>query len=425
MATTKKIPAVAARKVNTPKPTPAKKPNTPRSAPSSQPKPVGRPLGSNAPPQPTAGAARRVAAKRASSALGEDDEEDDDMRRRGKTQKTGPGKPGPKTGGTVTKTEAKAWAVPGKAERRFNRDDLCLLEDGSFADAKIVCMKREWNVHKTMLVPRSKFFAKAFSPDNAQCANGTVALHDYDPEEIDDLLRFIYSGSLDMEKFSLDKGSFQVYAKLFNLGENFLLATLADDALSMLGQFCDQKLAQICSFDLSKSGTEGVVKEDVGISKEYMDDLTKAIHIAYEGIGISTRLQRLLAAFVWAGRERLSIADAFATVTEKCPMFGNDMFKLMLGQTTCEWLPKIESGQHVSSLNKAATALDHTKRTQHPDRCYECMGTFDMKISPPRIRAVYHPFEAKVRPLAWCNHCVDKYKEAPMWRLDSEELHEK
>jgi len=96
-----------------------------------------------------------------------------------------------------------------------------LLETGNFADATIICVKKEWKVHKTILCPRSKWFADAFDDKNQACCSrlwapllastacfffanayffmqegqtGIVNLHDWTEEDMDTMLRFIYSG---------------------------------------------------------------------------------------------------------------------------------------------------------------------------------------------------------------------------------------
>jgi hypothetical protein len=46
-----------------------------------------------------------------------------------------------------------------------------LLETGNFADATIICVKKEWKVHKTILCPRSKWFADAFDDKNQACCS--------------------------------------------------------------------------------------------------------------------------------------------------------------------------------------------------------------------------------------------------------------
>jgi hypothetical protein len=105
---------------------------------------------------------------------------------RKKTAGTQPSKPAG-VGPEASKKGAGAhtgWsAVSVEVARRFTSDDLSyalpttslipplatnccsLLESGLFADATVVCLKRQWKVHKTILCTRNKWFEKAFTRD--------------------------------------------------------------------------------------------------------------------------------------------------------------------------------------------------------------------------------------------------------------------
>src|SRR5689334_5570922 len=68
-----------------------------------------------------------------------------------------------------------------------------LFETGNFADATVQGLKKNWSVHKVMLVGRSTFFRDAFAavaPDN------TVKVDDHDDDDIEMVLRFVYAGSM-------------------------------------------------------------------------------------------------------------------------------------------------------------------------------------------------------------------------------------
>lgn len=213
---------------------------------------------------------------------------------------------------------------------------------------------------------------------------------------------------LDLDKFGLGKCNFVTYAHLYNLGQTFEYKPLSDDTLTLLGQYCDKKLADLCIYDVEQSGRKGVVDEIRGNPDVFIDDLLKATRVAYNGVEQSNSLQSLFASFVWAGRDRLFQRKEFIAFSDQCPRFGNDMFKLMLGQNSCKWFP---------SNNIARTmcaSLDHSRKTQHPDRCEGCDEVFD----EAKVRkALYNPFNVAVRAGAWCAPCVKKHQgPAPLWR---------
>lgn len=199
-----------------------------------------------------------------------------------------------------------------------------------------------------------------------------------------------------------------MYARLYNLGQSFEYKPLCDDALTLLGQYCDKKLVDVCSYEVGASGRKGVVDELRGNPRVFIDDLLQAIEISYDQSEHSTSLQSLFASFVWAGRDRLFHREELVHFADKCPRFGNDMFKLMLGHNPCQWFPSANISRTM------CTSLDHSRKTQHPDRCECCDEVFD----EAKIRkALYNPFNVIVRTGAWCAPCVEKHKgDAPLWR---------
>ncbi|KAK3314137.1 hypothetical protein B0H66DRAFT_630542 [Apodospora peruviana] len=306
-------------------------------------------------------------------------------------------------------TPAEPWAVNA---HRSTANNIGVFEDGMFADASVMCIKKEWRVHRTVVCTRSTWFAKAFAPDDSGGQTDVVNLHDQKPEDVETLLRFIYAGSLDKDT----KKSFRTYVKLYNLGVTFDLSTLCDDALSLLGQLCDAKLLQLCAYDVHKSGRAGVPVTDPQTSPvPWIDDMKFAVWTAFSTSAEPTRLQSLLCQFVWAGRDRLLHGESgvFRELVDKQPMFGAAMFKVMLGENLSGWIPDAEQ------VKQVCMGFDHSRKTQHPDRCAKCEEVFD----EAQVRkALYHPFRAAVRAPAWCAPCVEAHPgPAPLWRAVEEE----
>ncbi|KAK0648059.1 hypothetical protein B0T16DRAFT_444245 [Cercophora newfieldiana] len=309
---------------------------------------------------------------------------------------------------------AQPWSASVEVKHRFTNSDLELLQSGKFADASVICGNKTWPVHKTILCPRSKWFERALSNPDEGGQAGVVNLTRLSLDEVETILKFIYSGSLDMDKFGLEHGSFFKYASLFNLAQLFELQSLADDALSLLGQYCDMKLKSLCSLDADKTGRSATVGSASDPS-QYLNDLLEAIRKAYL-VDVSqdgTPLQQLLATFVYAGRNRLLQCAGFHQLSNDVQQFGNDIFKLMIGK------PNDNSPNYApasDAIHKVSTGLDHTHKSQHPDRCAHCNGLFDDKNSK---KAMYNPFIAVVRPATYCAPCVTENANspAPLWRL--------
>ncbi|KAK1753705.1 hypothetical protein QBC47DRAFT_430607 [Echria macrotheca] len=308
------------------------------------------------------------------------------------------------------------WAAARDTDRRFLSNDLGLLQSGAFSDATVMCIKKEWKVHKTILCTRSPWFAAHIEKHTGE--NGElkpILLHDYPEAHVETLLNFIYSGTLDMTKYALDQGSFVIYTELYNLGRKFGIDSLQSDALTLLGRYCDTKLRRLCTYDPSKSGRSGVVDEDAADPGGYMHDLLEAIWKAYDGItptNQSNGLQSLLATFVYAGRHTLLSHEGFRRLSLECPRFGNDVFKLMLGETVSEYSP----GDAHDAVRRVGTGVDHSHRSQAPDRCAHCAEVFD---GDKNKRAMWNPFEGAWRPATFCWECVRGNEEggAPLWRI--------
>ena len=229
------------------------------------------------------------------------------------------------------------------------------------------------------------------------------------------LTRYLPLSALDPSVHGLDHGGFLKYANLYILGENFELEALSDEALSYLGQHCDAKLQAMCTYDsILKQGAEGVVDKAQNLFTPHdYDDLYRAIYQAFGERYRPSRLTSLIASFVWAGRERLfSHAQFFHQISEQFPYFAKHIFQAILGYNESTWVP----GKDVARATCAT--LDHTKKTQHPDRCDSCLEVFGHDAP----KSMYNPFKVAVRPCAWCVKCVDKNKgtEVPLWRCEPE-----
>lgn len=257
-------------------------------------------------------------------------------------------------------------------------------------------------------------------------------LYNYEVRDIDTMLHFIYSGCKSSLPISFDpthtnppppalddtqynpKGhhaTFEKYARLFTIASDFQLPHLTTDAKTLLGQFCDRHLLTLCTYDPTTSGRTGVLAPSPA-HPPFLSDLLSAIHLAFPPTPTTpaTPLQLLLASFCYGGRTRLFTYPAFRALADTHPSFGNTIFRLMLPGTACEWAP--------APVCDTAAGVDHTHRSQHPDRCAHCDRTFG--DSALRKKAMFNPFEANVRAATYCAACVkgNEKGEKPLWRME-------
>ncbi|KAK3312224.1 hypothetical protein B0H66DRAFT_608504 [Apodospora peruviana] len=94
-----------------------------------------------------------------------------------------------------------------------------LLSKGRY----VICTKKLWRVHHTILCTWSSWFTKAFLlTTRYDGQTNVVNLHNQMPEDVETLLRFIYSGSLDKST----KRTSRTYVELYNLRITFYLTVL-------------------------------------------------------------------------------------------------------------------------------------------------------------------------------------------------------
>ncbi|KAJ4337535.1 hypothetical protein N0V85_009906, partial [Neurospora sp. IMI 360204] len=201
----------------------------------------------------------------------------------------------------------------------------------------------------------------------------------------------------------------------------FCIPLLCRDSLTLLGQYLDTKLLLLCTYSVPASGRSGVIDHSDPLlsPQSYATDLFDAIFQAYDGVSCSTKLHSLLASFLWAGRDRLFRLPGLRALVDQCPMLGTDVFKLLLGDNSSSFIPpttikltNVPGGSDVDELkakhfSPTCSRFDHTRKTQHPDRCECCDEVFDDERWAKRV---FNPFKVVVRPAAWCRRCVEGKK---------------
>ncbi|KAK4695555.1 hypothetical protein P7C71_g2214, partial [Lecanoromycetidae sp. Uapishka_2] len=73
------------------------------------------------------------------------------------------------------------------------------LLPGRHSDLKILCAHWEWKVHRSVICPRSKFFAAACSGDFKEAQDGIISLEDDDPFTVDRMMQYLYTMDYDDE----------------------------------------------------------------------------------------------------------------------------------------------------------------------------------------------------------------------------------
>ncbi|KAI1125925.1 BTB/POZ protein [Nemania abortiva] len=120
-----------------------------------------------------------------------------------------------------------------------------LLETGKFSDITVKCGKRTWNLHRAILTSRCKYFRAALENDKfKEAQDKVIEIHDQDPDQVDWVIRFIYTeyetceDSGDLEKLINDDATaMDTCVDLFMIADYFALDALCERASDVLARF--------------------------------------------------------------------------------------------------------------------------------------------------------------------------------------------
>ncbi|KAK4220920.1 hypothetical protein QBC38DRAFT_524220 [Podospora fimiseda] len=304
--------------------------------------------------------------------------------------------PGPSVRGRGTPGPRSVRGVRGVRAGRT-------LETGVLADAVVICGDRKWNVHKITLMSRSDWFAEAIKHANPTIKAEFNLGMDYTPDDVNAILDAIYGKRLPEECYNPANTQYSNlvnFVNFFNMGVFFGIEPMRNDALTLLGQLCDRNLKFICSYDRILSNSQGVFDPLNVIKNISLSGLLFALHAAFikKETYPDLSAQCLLANYIYAARGvLLSTPNIVKDLVDKNRDIQAALWQASQGRDLAGWLPdrRIIVERH--------NQLDHTKKTQHPDRCETCDDTFD---GAQRKRVMYDPHKIVMRPVAYCLSCV-------------------
>ena len=77
---------------------------------------------------------------------------------------------------------------------KMTENMIGLLDSAKHADVTFLVGKEKIKAHKAILAAQSNYFDKMFDSGMRECAKNEVEIHDAEPSEFKELLRFLYSG---------------------------------------------------------------------------------------------------------------------------------------------------------------------------------------------------------------------------------------
>ncbi|KAL1799399.1 hypothetical protein ACET3X_003436 [Alternaria dauci] len=114
------------------------------------------------------------------------------------------------------------------SESKRRSDNYGLFNNPALSDVTIKQVykgqRREYYAHKTILCLESGYFFNAFTGGFREASEGTMELHEDNPEHFECLLKFIYSGTYDKDEIAGLAGSDKIKRVLIPIG----IYTVAD-----------------------------------------------------------------------------------------------------------------------------------------------------------------------------------------------------
>ncbi|KAK5659555.1 hypothetical protein OQA88_757 [Cercophora sp. LCS_1] len=186
----------------------------------------------------------------------------------------------------------------------WKADFTSQFKSPTFSDCRVICGDRQWNVHRFLLCARSKYFEKAFGAlfqahlraplprlDNGEGKTCEVDLSSQDPEDLELVLRYIYSsglsyieatvpgslsGTASMDRSEGKMKAYNVYVPIYALADYLCVDGLCGEIVARLRRE-NQKLARWLQRTAVKD-PEG----NVTLGESFAVDFAKCARMAYD-----------------------------------------------------------------------------------------------------------------------------------------------
>ncbi|KAL2286135.1 hypothetical protein FJTKL_07349 [Diaporthe vaccinii] len=284
---------------------------------------------------------------------------------------------------------------------------LYLLESGNFSDAEIVCKGETWKVHSLILRSRCIWFDKAFMNDCAGEQAGRIHLEAGQPEQITELLKFIYTGRYLPAVAPVEQciaipaleGTIDLWCLADSLGLSELKAEIQNYLLVRLSA----TLCFIHAFRLYTHEGSPALRRDAGEQDDlsrFLDDFSKGVIKVYKNPA-SRPLQKMLAVFACGLQERLP-ADVMWDLMRSNPKFQQDVSVVLISLH----FPGPTNQRLTSGLAQLCVA--HARAEQDTDwrtfRCSGCNKKYGSDRDGGEASLTLDPFSRATRK--WCDDCA-------------------
>ncbi|KAG8157843.1 hypothetical protein KVR01_012505 [Diaporthe batatas] len=197
--------------------------------------------------------------------------------------------------------------------------DLELFESGFLADVEVKCGGQTWKLHKTILCTRSVWFNKALTGVFKESETGVVALQEQERCDIDCFLKFIYTGSIDLQKSYPGDDALVALLRVWKTADYLVHAPLRDLAVRGTSSHAREHAQSLCTAFPGENhveDTEKIIESSLNpaislLYSEEMGSLKKTFLPIYMSMAI-------------ASVHGLSNSKAFGSLLRDCPEFAAD-----------------------------------------------------------------------------------------------------
>ncbi|KAK1486187.1 hypothetical protein CABS01_13404 [Colletotrichum abscissum] len=204
----------------------------------------------------------------------------------------------------------------------FSSDDYELLKTGMLSDCQIKCEGKTWNLHKSILCARSKYFMRCLTGDWPEAKTGIFEITCFTEKQMDLLINYIYTGVFDFYSVCQNDTFLHTAIQLWTLGDYFLVKVL-----------CSEVEWELTAYTLSRTQRAAIF---TGMHQPSPQDWVNAGRLLYTDYQDVDNTHILKATFLeitlgkpWARKLHLQMPE-FKTLCQEQPDFGSDcMIKLV------------------------------------------------------------------------------------------------
>ncbi|KAG8158184.1 hypothetical protein KVR01_011945 [Diaporthe batatas] len=239
------------------------------------------------------------------------------------------------------RTKANITALPAS----FAKADEKLLSSGVHSDAKVIANGKVYQVHKSILCTRSKWFRAAL--EGGFCEGNDSIVNISDPEDnIDRLLEFIYTGAVDLKECE-ETEVMAAANEIAALGDFYQVDQMNKYAEQILGHYLETSNAINWDDGASELPRQYWTPDTLRLCKDFntckanyrlikqagfVDRLCEAIRGAYAK---RSGIQHVYVAFVCAARPVTFTCALIRELRLELPEFGEDLLTAMMDGLKC------------------------------------------------------------------------------------------